>query len=120
MKLSVKGFTLSELLLAVAILLIAICGLLFASVSCILMNESNNNLVIAVNDAQYVLEQIKGLAYADIDNYEPPDFDNLNNETITLDLDKSDVTRIRTVTVNVSWQERGRQRSFSLPTRIAR
>ena len=119
MKLSGKGFTLLELVVSTGILLIVISGLLVSFISCLLMNESNNNLVTAVNDAQYVLEQIKGLTYNDIDNYTPPIFTNLNNETIPQP-SVVETGGIKQVTVNVSWTERQRNRTFSLSTRIAR
>ena len=120
MKSSVKarGFTLSELMIASAILLVAILGLLAVLINCIIMNEANNNLVMAVNDAQHVLEQIKGLAYANIAGYTAPVFTNLNNETITLT--RSIGAKIAEVTVNVSWVERQRNKNFQLSTRIAR
>jgi prepilin-type N-terminal cleavage/methylation domain-containing protein len=112
-----KGFNLVELMIASGILLIVLSGLMVTFVYGILLNESNNNLVIATNDAQYVLEQIKGLAYSAISSYPAPTFYNLNNETITLS--RSIGTRIAEVTVDVSWTERQRQRSFRLSTRIA-
>ncbi len=112
-----KGFTLSELMIAAAILLIAVLGLLAAFINCMLLNESNNNLVTAVNDAQYILEQLKGLSYSEIAAYTPPVLNNLSNETISLS--RSIGTRIAEVTVDVSWTERQRSRNFQLSTRIA-
>lgn len=120
MKLFFKGFSLLELIVAVAIFLIVISGLLITFVYCIILNESNNNLVKAVNDAQYVLEQIKALAYDQIVTYTCPTFNNLNDENIALDPPPSIGTQIAEVTVNVSWTERQRARSFQLSTRIAR
>ena len=118
MKPSRKGLTLSELMLAVAILAVVIAALLSLAVSCLLLNESNNNLMKASNDAQYVLEQIKALAYSGISGYAPPAFNNLPDETIVLT--RSVGSHIAEVTVNVGWQERQRQRSFQLTTRIAK
>lgn len=122
MKLWDKGFTLLELMIAAAILLIAIVGLLFAFVNCILMNESNNNLVIAANDAQYVLEQIKARTYEDIDDFintfNPSEFSNLNNEEITFP-DTTIGASIATIIVNVRWTERQRERNFRLSTYVA-
>lgn len=115
--LQLKGFTLSELMIAAAILLIAVLGLLAAFINCMLLNESNNNLVTAVNDAQYILEQLKGLSYSEIAAYTPPVLNNLSNETISLS--RSIGTRIAEVTVGVSWTERQRSRNFQLSTRIA-
>jgi hypothetical protein len=116
--LSVTGLTLLELMITSAILLIAICGLLVTFASCILMNESNDNLVVAANDAQYVLEEIKALPYADIQDYSPPALDNLQGEAITLNKDIG--TQITEVTVNVNWTERQRNKAVSLSTRIAK
>ncbi|OGX18538.1 MAG: hypothetical protein A3K83_07610 [Omnitrophica WOR_2 bacterium RBG_13_44_8b] len=112
-----KGFSLMELMLAVAILLIAVLGLLSTFINCILLNESNRNLVTAANDAQYVLEQIRSLAYGDIATYAAPAFTNLNGEAITLT--RSIGAEIAEVTVDVSWTERQRNRSFQLSTRFA-
>jgi prepilin-type N-terminal cleavage/methylation domain-containing protein len=116
-----RGFSLMELMIAVAILLVAILGLLAAFINCILLNESNNNLGVAASDAQYVLEQIKGLAYSGIATYTAPAFTNLTGETITLTRlilarPKGDLTE---VTVKVSWTERQRNRDVSVSTRIA-
>lgn len=113
-----KGFTFVELVIAIAILLVVISGITFSFVQCVLLNESNGNLVTAVGDAQTVLEQIKELAYEDIANYNPGEFTNLQAETITLEY--SIGSRISEVTVNVTWSEKQRQRSFQLSTRIAK
>ena len=118
MKSSSKGVTLLELMISVAILLIVISGLFVTFVYCILMNESNNNLVKAANDAQYVLEQVKGLDYDSISTYSAPEFSNLPSETINLS--RVPGSQITEVTVNVNWVERQRQRNFQLSTRIAR
>lgn len=118
-----SGFTLSELMIASAILLVAILGLLALLINCIFMNEFNNNLVTAVNDAQYVLEQIKNLPYNQIGNYtssfDPGHFSNLNNEQITFPT-VNPGTDITQITVNVSWTERGNDRNTELSTLIAK
>ena len=109
-----KGFNLIELLVAVAILLFVLSGVLLSFVHLMLLNESSRGMVIAANDAQYVLEEMKNEAYEDLGSYDPPAFNNLTGEAITL-------TRIiganlATVTVDVSWQERQNERNFSLST----
>lgn len=118
-----RGFTLSELLIAVVILALVITGLLSTAVTCLLSNKLNNNLVKAANDAQYVLEQIKGLAYSQISSYTAPTFSNLQNETITLT--RSVGTNIAEVTVNVNWKEGNCEqpqcyRNYALTTRFAK
>ena len=60
---SLAGFTLSELLLATAILVIALSGLLALFINCIFLNESNRNLALATSHAQYILEEIRGTAF---------------------------------------------------------
>lgn len=116
---SASGFNLLELMTAIAILLLVITGLLVTFVYCTLMNTSNNNLVIAANDAQFVLEQIKGLAYDDIlGNYTVPDFTNLENEIVTPTAVIID-SRTKEVNVNVTWTERQRNRNFVLSTLVA-
>lgn len=120
MKLSVRGLTLSELMITMAILIIAISGLLLTFIYCLLLNESNNNLVTAMTDAQYVLEGLKGTAYSELGNYTAPAIANLRNENITITL-SPDATNMRSeAEVTVGWNERGRQRNVTLSTNIAR
>jgi prepilin-type N-terminal cleavage/methylation domain-containing protein len=115
-----QGYTLLEFMTAIGILLLVISALFITFVSCILMNISNNNLVIAANDAQFVLEQIKGLAYEDIlGNYTTPNFTNLGNESVTTTAEVV-ASGIKEVNVNVTWTERQRSKNFSLSTRFAR
>jgi type II secretory pathway pseudopilin PulG len=119
-----RGFTLLELMIVAGILLIAILGLLATFINCMFLNESNKNLTIAVNDAQYALEQIKSIAFNQIsnfiNNFNPTQFSNLNNETITFP-SPSYGAKISEITVNVSWKERNEPnpRNFQLSTRIA-
>lgn len=118
---SKKSFTLLELMITSAILLIAIAGLLSVYVNALLLDETNRETVIAANDAQYVLEQVKGTAFADIEDYHSPALNNLQNENIpdpTVNSIGSN-GRVKEVRVTVNWTgKRGRARSFSLTTRI--
>lgn len=115
----VKGFALLELLVTSGILLIVISALLCTFVNCAFLNESNNELIIAANDAQYVLEEIKGLAYGAIDSYIPPAFTHLRSESIPAPTVTQAGSRVKEVTVTVNWEDRKRrQRSLSFTTRI--
>lgn len=117
-----KGFTLLELIVATGILLIVISGLLVTFVYCLLLNESNHNLVIAANDAQAVLEEIKGLAYDEIQGhvagFDPGKFSSLDSETVSFS-GSSFGAGITEVAVNIAWVERQRAKNFALSTRIA-
>ncbi len=121
MRLSNKGFTLLELIITTGILLIVVSGLMVTFVYCLLLNESNNNLVIAANDAQAVLEEIKGLSYNQIQGrvggYSRV-FTNLSDEAVTFPGADFGASIIK-ITVNISWTERQRLRNFGLSTRIA-
>ncbi|MFA5310906.1 MAG: prepilin-type N-terminal cleavage/methylation domain-containing protein [Candidatus Omnitrophota bacterium] len=116
--LSKRGFSLVEFLIGVAIVLIVLVGSLLAFVQLMLLNEGSSNLVIAANDAQYVLEQMKNEAFEDLASHPIPTFNNLNSETVTLT--RSIGVNIATVTADVSWQERGNARNFSISTCFAR
>jgi prepilin-type N-terminal cleavage/methylation domain-containing protein len=123
-----RGFTLLELMVAVAILLLVIIGLLATFVSCMLLNQANNNLVIATNDAQYVLEQIRGEAYSEIKGYMrdfnpnviPNSFPPSYGRDIKIVSDPVDIetTKLASITVTITWNERQREKSFSLTTKI--
>ena len=124
-----KAFTLVELMIATGILVAALGAILVAFLASLLLNESNNNLVVATEDAQYILEAVKGLSYGTIGCSGPalltylqtnnliPQF-KLKEESITFNLDCSQ-TNIVGVTVHVSWNEGQRQRDFPLSTYIA-
>lgn len=59
MKLLNRGFTLTELILTTAILVFALTGLLMLFINCLILNESNRNLTIAISHAEYAMENIK-------------------------------------------------------------
>jgi hypothetical protein len=117
---AVSGLTLLEVVFTSALLLISITALLYTFVNCILLNASNKELLTAANDAQYVLEQIKSRAFSDIlGDYAPPNLANLQNETISVPAETSISSRVKEVTVNVSWTDkRRRARQYELTTRI--
>jgi len=122
-----KGFTLIELMIGMFVLLVSILAALSGFLGSMFLNNSSSNLTTAVNDAQYVLEQAKGLDYDVCIQYLPnacyvlPAFTNLPNETVAFDPAPTTIgTNIRKITVKVSWQDKGQQRSFSLATYIAK
>jgi len=110
-----RGFSLLELMIGVAIILIVLVGSLLAFVQLMLLNESSRSLVIAANDAQYILEQMKNKAFDDLSSYTAPELKNLGPSEV-VSLTRTPGTNIITVTVNISWQERANARNFSLST----
>lgn len=113
------GFTLWELMIAAAISITAIGGLLITFMSCMALNDANSNLTIAANDAQGVLEEVKALSFGAIDAYAPSQPANLESENITFQVSAIDAW-LKEVTVNVAWIEKQRNRNFRLSTRIVR
>lgn len=117
-----KSFTLIELMFGISILLIVIIVSLGAFINSMLLNESSRNLTIAAQDAQYVLEQIKGQTFANISTfiagYPSGQFSNLPNESVTFPL-TSFSANLATITIQVTWDERNTTRNFSLTSRFA-
>ena len=122
-KLRDKGISLAEILVAVAILALVITGVLSTAITCLISNKRNNHLVKAANDAQYVLEQIKGLPYSAIASYTVPAFTNLRNESVAIT--RGVGTYIADITVTVQWKEGDCEqpqcyRSYQVATRVAK
>lgn len=126
---SKKGFTLIELMMGVAILLVSGLALLSGFLGSMFLNNSSNNLTTAVNDAQYVLEQVRDLDYTSCIQtgfsggcYTLPVFRNLPNETVGFKpYPETDIgSSISKVTVEVTWQDNQQTRSFSLATYVAK
>ena len=57
-----KGLTLAEVLLGMVILTFVLIAILALFANCIILNESNRNLTIALSHAQFVMEEIRGEA----------------------------------------------------------
>ncbi len=117
MRLSKRGFTLAELLLAAAILAFALTGLLALFINCSILNESNRNLTIAISHAQYVMENIKNQSFTNLETnindgncwdwntaaINVAGLTALSSEAINT---QSSGTNPLTVAVTVTWQDR--------------
>ena len=112
-----RGFTLIEVMVAVAITVLVVTGSLLSFMYLMFLADSSVNLTIAVNDAQFVLEQLKGTPYTSISTYAvTPALSNLPNETTTLT--RSVGPNLATVSVDISWTEKGKLRNYVLSTCI--
>jgi len=60
-----RGFTLPELLLASAILVFVLTGMLMLFITCIILNETNRSVTLAYNAIQDKMEEIKTTASGD-------------------------------------------------------
>ena len=115
--LSLTGFTLAEVILAAAILVFALAGLLALFISCMLLNESSRNRATAIAQAQYVMEEIKNTNFDVIEtninagnwNWDEAEIENeslpvLKSEFITTTVPASGDPA--EVLVEVEWQDR--------------
>jgi prepilin-type N-terminal cleavage/methylation domain-containing protein len=112
-----SGFTLLEMLFVVAIVVFVITGVLSAFMYGFILNRATTNLVVAANDAQYVLEKLKDTTYANIASYTDSNFTSLSNESIRVTVTTG--TNEKDVVANVSWTEGERQVSYALTTKIS-
>lgn len=113
-----KGFTLIELMVAVLITALVVMGSLLSFMHLMILADASANLTIAVNDAQLVLEQLKRIPYGSILSYVAPDLSNLPNDSEAITLTRSVGENLATVSVSVSWLEKGHTRSYVLSTCI--
>jgi len=116
-----RGFSLIELMFAVSILLVVIIGAVVSFINCMFLNEFNRHLVIAANDAQYALEQIRAQDFTNIQTYISnynTTFTNLSGENITFP-DAVYTSTLDTITVQITWNEGNATRTFALTTRFA-
>ena len=125
-----RAFTLSELLLAVAIIVVVLCALLLTLVTCFLLDEANRNRSIAMTHAQFVLEDIRDAAFTTVRDSGDTQWDwgtttiesngltSLDNESVDVEVSG---TELLDVTVTVNWQDRGqRDRSVTVETKIVK
>ncbi len=123
MKNAERGFTLAELLLGIAILVIPVTAILSLFISCLTISENNRNLVTAVSHAQFAIEELKNTSYANIvsaawnsSDISSRGLNALNGETIVIAAGGNP----RNIQVTVNWQDRGmRPRNVTLSTKIA-
>jgi len=129
---SQTGFTLPELLLASLILVFVLAGILSVFVNCGFLNESNRNLAVAISHAQYIMEEIRGTSFSQIESKvnngdwdlsaaeiqsAPYNLTALSNEYINTNITQSG--NPLGVSVTDTWTDRGgRSRSINLETLI--
>ena len=106
-QISKEGFSLAELLIASAILIIAVTGILMSYLRCLELNEISRNSSLAVQAGKSRMEQIKATTFSQIKaTYDNVVFNisNLNGKGVTyIDDSTSDLL---VVTTSISWKLR--------------
>ena len=121
-----RGFTLTELLIAIVVLTLGILGTAALTTGIIRGNSFSKNITSATAIAQSQLEAVQQVGYANADtSHFPPSaqvvgmggVDFSRTTTIT---DNSPATNVKTVTVTVNWTEAGNTaRSVTLQTLVS-
>ena len=109
-----KGFTLTEMLLAVLITSFALCGIFLTYITCMDLIRISKNASIATSAAQGLIEEIRSTPFPIIANTpleNPPGFKNLNfivngipSSRGIVYVDDTNPEFLR-VTVSVCWQQ---------------
>ena len=111
-KLSSKnGFSIVEVLIATVVLALAICGILGAYTTCLVLVTTSKNVSAATNAAQGVIEEIRSTPFVDIIN----DFDGMiftvndipssRGVVYVTDTGALGSSELLGVTVSVCWQQ---------------
>ena len=113
-RLSPKGFTFTELLIAMNLIVVAVLGLSLTTIAVIRGNKGNDNFAAAANLAHDKMEELKASTHLEIENRCPGGGD---NEITSLGasggqfdrcwiISPSDLgARLRQVDVTVSWED---------------
>ncbi|MBI5144590.1 MAG: prepilin-type N-terminal cleavage/methylation domain-containing protein [Candidatus Omnitrophica bacterium] len=127
-----SGVSLIELLFAITILVFVLTGLLVLFINCLFLNASCRNLATALSHAQYIVEEIRGTTFSEIEskiNHNDWDLDTDELSGIAYNFSTLPNENINTetfqsgnplgVSVGVTWKDRNqRNRNTELRTLI--
>lgn len=122
-----RGFTLLEIMIAIFILVVALCGLIGVTVMAIKGNDFSKRMTTATTLAKDKMEQVKNMSYSSIVAGTTYDYLNEDSSTgtagsyFTRKLTVTDATpaaNMKTIEVEVSWSWGG-TRKVTLQTIVA-
>lgn len=106
----VKGFTIIEILIALAILIVAISSILITYLACFVLIDTVKNINIATNAAQGIIEEIRSTPFTQIiNNYNGLNFivNDMPSSRGVVYVDDTNPELLQ-VTVSVCWRHRNR------------
>lgn len=120
-----KGFTLLEVLFVMAIMIPALLSIIGVNLYAIRAGESARGITKAVQDAHTIIERIRdkskqGLSQVVatyLSGQAVGGFTNLTNERVVVSYPNSNADPL-TITVTVSWLDRGRTMARALTTQV--
>jgi len=110
-----RGFTLIEVLIAIAVLAIALLALVSVTVSVINSNMFSRMTTTAITLAADKVEELKNIPYANLTSGGPQNLTE-GNYTYTRKWQVLPDTGMKTITVTVTWRWRGQSHIASLST----
>ena len=118
-----KGLTLPEVLVAMVVLSLGLLALAKMQITATQVNAASGRLTQGTAFAQDKVEQLMALPYADakLDDQTPVGEVTTYTETrpaqgytITWRVDQDTATSVKTINLQVTWSDLGRQKTFSL------
>jgi prepilin-type N-terminal cleavage/methylation domain-containing protein len=116
-----KGLTLPEVLVAMVVLSLGLLALTKMQITAIQVNAASGRLTQGTAIAQDKVEQLMALPYddANLDDQTPvgeftPYTETRLGYTITWQVDQDTATGVKTINLQVTWSNLGRQKTFSL------
>ncbi|MEW6170402.1 MAG: prepilin-type N-terminal cleavage/methylation domain-containing protein [Candidatus Omnitrophota bacterium] len=108
---SLKGFTLIEVMMALAILAFCLTGMLLTYIGLLALSETSRNLSLAVNVAQTKVEELRNQPFDSLVNFNGTTFDvpgfaagSAKGRIEVTDTDYADLKQVRIVSC---WRQRG-------------
>ena len=119
-----QGLTLVEILMVMLLLIVVVVGFLGVFIVSFALGEHSRNVVVALNDASSVMEDMRNIVFASLpalypDGVAVAGYANLPSETVVVEYTNIGADAV-TANVVVSWTERSRNFQETITTVITK